>query len=144
MISSNRYKILIRSENCGDQELSDLGYIHQEKSNNSSHQPQNSHSSHPRSRNTFDGDKNVDLLLTFVSLSSQSFLFRILQDIEKYCSVLEAVHYSFSHVATLTMDSSGNDIRKDNKRGSCTKGVYGWLFDISYRIHIIFILKYLQ
>ena len=70
MVSSNRYKILIRSENCGDHQLSDLGYIHQGKNNNSSHQPQNSHSSHPGSRNTFDGDKTVKILLTFVSLSS--------------------------------------------------------------------------
>ena len=44
MVSSNKYKILIRSENCGDHQLSDLGYIHREKSNNSSHQPRNSDS----------------------------------------------------------------------------------------------------
>ena len=69
MVSSNKYKILIRSENCGDHQLSDLGYIHQEKDNNSSHQPQNSHSSHPGSRNTFDGDKTVKIYLTIILLS---------------------------------------------------------------------------
>ena len=37
MVSTNKYQILIRSENCGDHQLSDLGYIHQEKTNNSSH-----------------------------------------------------------------------------------------------------------
>mgnify|MGYP007045167417 CR=1 FL=1 len=70
LFSTNKYKILIRSENCGDHQLLDLGYIHQEKDNYSSHQPQNSHSSHPGSRNTFDGDKTVKILLTFTSLSS--------------------------------------------------------------------------
>lgn len=70
MLSTYKYQILIRSENCEDHQLSDLGYIHQEKSNNSSHQLQNSDSSHPGSRNTFDADKTVKILLTFISLSS--------------------------------------------------------------------------
>ena len=70
MVSSNRYKILIRSENCGDHQLSDLGYIHQEETNTWSHQPQNLDSSHPGSRNIIDGDKTVKILLTLISLSS--------------------------------------------------------------------------
>lgn len=70
MVSMNKYQILIRSENCVDHQLSDLGYIHQEKNNNSSHQPQNSDSSHPGSRNTFDGDETVKITLTSISLSS--------------------------------------------------------------------------
>ena len=70
MVSTNKYQILIRSENFGDHQLSDLGYIHQEKSNTSSHQNQSSDSSHPGSRNTFDGDETVKILLMFTSLSS--------------------------------------------------------------------------
>ena len=65
-----KYQILIRGENCGDHQLSDLGYINQEETNTLSHQPQNLDSSHPGSRNIIDGDKTAKILLTLISLSS--------------------------------------------------------------------------